>query len=110
MKVIKMPDVVYKKGSLRVVKFRDLEKGECVQIWVRGQAAPLTLAQFREMVNAVDNTMPKKYAACPQCGDQHMTYDATCDPIFYCSKCDKTFEAAEVAYVASPCPCPLCNK
>lgn len=49
-----MPKVVYKKGSLRVVKFLDPEKGDCVQIWVRGQATPLTLTQFREMVEAVE--------------------------------------------------------
>ena len=50
-----MPNTVYKRGSLRVVKFQDQKKGVIgVQIWVQGKASPLTLAQFREMVEAVE--------------------------------------------------------
>lgn len=49
-----MPNLVYKKRLLRVVKFLDPERGECVQIWVCGKSVPLTIAEFKRMVEAVE--------------------------------------------------------
>lgn len=49
-----MPNTVYKRRSLRVIKFLDPERGESIQIWVSGHATALTLAEFKEMVEAVE--------------------------------------------------------
>lgn len=38
----------------------------------------------------------KLYATCPGCRNQNMTFDNCCDPIWYCAKCDESFEQDEI--------------
>ena len=39
-----------------------------------------------------------KVSTCPKCGNQNMTYDTGCDPVYFCTKCNYCYEEDEIIY------------
>lgn len=68
-------------------------------IWVVCIIAGALIESHYLIFNRIlDKILPKKYATCPKCGNQHMTYDTNCDPIFYCRECDHVYKQEEIVY------------